>query len=176
MGRQSRAKAAARAARGSTGPIPGNPSLPNSPPGVPPLGNFGSSGAVRLRDIGGRFVKGGWGFEFQNLGGVLDTPNTVARQLDENVSSSMEQLAKEMEKYAKENAPWEDQSGDARSGLRAAVAFNKAAGQYSVYLGYNVSYGVYLENSNGGVYAIVGPTIRRFQPELANAASGKGVT
>jgi hypothetical protein len=154
-------------------PIPGNGSLPSSPSRVPSLGDFTRPPRVTVRDVQGRFVKGGFGFEFRGLEQLMSSATVMGTELDKNVQEGMERIAAAMEQFAKENAPWEDNSGDARSGLRAVPIFDRAGAKYTVYLGHGVYYGVYLENSNGGEYAIIEPTIRHFQGFLPMMATGK---
>lgn len=66
-------------------------------------------------------------------------------------------FAKEVEAYAKENASWDDRTGDARSGLHAQgqQRFTK----YTITLYHTVDYGIWLEVRWDGKYAIILPTI-----------------
>lgn len=60
---------------------------------------------------------------------------------------------------ARQNAPWTDRTGDARTGL---FGFNeKVPGRMRITVshGEKVFYGVYLELKNNGRYAIIWPTI-----------------
>lgn len=105
----------------------------------------------------------------QSLRGVMIdtlTPGIgkYAVTLAAEVNTVMYQVAMELEQWAKENAPWQDRTTDAREGLTAA--FNPAGVQPSITIYHTVSYGVWLEICNGGQYAIIQPTIERFGPEL----------
>lgn len=147
--------------------FPSPPPFPASPTNVPQIGDFGHApGGTRIQDVTGQFVKGGFGFSWEGLDAVLNLPVTFENAINSGVAQSVREIADEMEAYAKENAPWEDRSGDARSGLKAVAVVDQARGSYSIFLGYDVSYGIYLETVNGGTYAIVLPTVQRFAPEL----------
>jgi hypothetical protein len=128
---------------------------------------------VRVRDIGGRWVKGGFGWEFRGLEQLFSAPTQIGTKLDQDVQDAMARMAVAMEQFAKQNAPWQDDTGDARSGLKAVPVFDRAGAKYTVYLGHSVAYGVYLENSNGGEYAIIEPTIRHFAAFLPVVATGR---
>lgn len=67
----------------------------------------------------------------------------------------------------RQNARWEDRTGNARSGL-FSVAQMAAKDLVTVYVshGHSVYYGVFLELSYGKKYAIIMPTIQRNLPEL----------
>jgi hypothetical protein len=80
------------------------------------------------------------------------------------------QTAAQMEAYAKQNAPWEDQTGNARQGLFGEVA--EADGKLKVRIAHTVEYGVYLELSRKGRRPILEPTAQKFAPEFFEAAKG----
>lgn len=73
-------------------------------------------------------------------------------------------FAKEVENYAKENAPWEDRSGDARAGLKAEG--RQRLTSYTIVLYHTVDYGIWLEVRWDGRYAIIVPTIVHMGHEL----------
>lgn len=79
-----------------------------------------------------------------------------------------QQTAARMEAYAKENAPWEDQTGNARQGLFGEAA--EADGQLKVRIAHSMDYGVYLELSRKGRRPILEPTAQKFAPEFFEAA------
>jgi hypothetical protein len=64
-------------------------------------------------------------------------------------------------------APWDDQTGNARSGLFSAVE-RAAADIVDIYLshGHTIEYGKYLELAHGGTYAVIMPTIEANLPVL----------
>ena len=69
-----------------------------------------------------------------------------------------------MEQWARNNRPWTDRTGDARKGL---TGFSKLENdKISVGVGHSVEYGEQLEMRRAGKYAILKPTIERFQPSF----------
>ena len=66
-------------------------------------------------------------------------------------------LAPLLENYAKAHRPWDDQTGNARSGL---FSVSELAGEIvTIYLSHGMEYGVFLELCNSGKYAIIMPTL-----------------
>lgn len=78
--------------------------------------------------------------------------------LKKGLASHTAGFANEVEKYAKDNAPWADRTGDARSGLTAQG--EQRLVRYTITLYHTVDYGVWLEIRWGGRFAIIEPTIR----------------
>lgn len=73
--------------------------------------------------------------------------------------------APEIENYMRANAPWTDRTGNARQALYTAV--EQVAGQMvTIILAHGVEYGIYLELSNAGRYAIVNPSLDYFAPRI----------
>lgn len=78
--------------------------------------------------------------------------------------AASESMAPEVENYMKLNAPWTDQTTNARNGLAARAyqdAFNTG-----IVLYHQVSYGIFLETRFGGEYAIINPTIEAMGPAV----------
>src|SRR5262245_15447723 len=73
-------------------------------------------------------------------------------------------FARRVEQYAKENAPWEDRTGDARQGLKATG--EQRLVYYAITLFHTVDYGIWLEVRWDGKYAIILPTLEAMGPEL----------
>jgi hypothetical protein len=70
-----------------------------------------------------------------------------------------------VERSAKTNAPWTDQTTNARNGLKAqAVQIN--ATTFGIVLSHSMHYGIYLETKNDQRYAIIMPTIRLMAPRV----------
>jgi hypothetical protein len=67
-------------------------------------------------------------------------------------------FAAEFETYAKDNAPWTDQTGNARQTLRGFTE-QLAKETVAIYLAHGMDYGIFLELANQGVYAIILPTL-----------------
>lgn len=75
-------------------------------------------------------------------------------------------MAPEVENYMKMNAPWTDQTTNARNGL-AAQAYQQGD-ETGIVLYHQVSYGIFLETRWGGRYAIINPTIEAMSPKVMN--------
>lgn len=73
-------------------------------------------------------------------------------------------MAPRVENYMKMNAPWTDQTANARNGL-AARAYREGD-EVGIVLYHQVPYGVYLETRWDGRYAIINPTIEAMGPEV----------
>ena len=78
--------------------------------------------------------------------------------------SAFRTIAKDLEQYAKANAPWEDRTGMARMSLSGKMS--GARGDYAATLSHGVPYGVYLERSNTGRFAILRPTVDALFPSI----------
>lgn len=68
------------------------------------------------------------------------------------------------ESWMRSNAPWTDQTTNARSGLRATPRISSK--QVAVVLSHSVPYGIWLEVRWGGRYAIIEPALREFAPRM----------
>lgn len=73
-------------------------------------------------------------------------------------------MAPQVENYMKLNAPWTDQTSNARNGL-AARAYEDLT-NVGIVLFHQVSYGVFLETRWGGKYSIINPTIEVMGPKV----------
>lgn len=82
--------------------------------------------------------------------------------VDRKLQETFDDLAKDVEDYAQENAPWDDQSGDAREGLTAVA--DGSLFHHAITLFHTVDYGIWLEIRWNGRYAIIQPTIEHFGP------------
>lgn len=69
-----------------------------------------------------------------------------------------EYFAPVVETYAKQNAPWTDQTGNARQGLHGFVE-DLSDTVTALYLAHGVDYGIFLELAHQGRYAIIMPTL-----------------
>ena len=76
-----------------------------------------------------------------------------------------------LETYAKENAPWEDRTANARQTLHALVD-DLAKDVVALYLSHGVTYGLWLEIANGGKYAVIWPTIEAHLEAIAKMLKG----
>jgi hypothetical protein len=100
------------------------------------------------------------------------TPGIAAYSIEmmHIVYAVMRDYAQEMQDYAQENAPWEDQTGDARAGLEAIVEEHPV--RPVIYLYHTVDYGKWLEIRWNGLYAVIMPTIEDKGPGLMKALEG----
>lgn len=73
-------------------------------------------------------------------------------------------MAKEVEEYARDNAPWEDRTGDARAGLTAESEDDFPV--FKIHLFHTVDYGIWLEIRWDGRFAIIQPTLEHFGPQI----------
>lgn len=78
-------------------------------------------------------------------------------------------VAKDMEGYAKQNAPWQDQTGNARQRLKGDS--QDMGDKVRCSISHGVDYGVYLELCNEGKYAIIEETIENAKPSVDKALS-----
>ena len=75
------------------------------------------------------------------------------------------------ESYAKENAAWQDQTGNARQTLHAFI--EELSGEtVRLYLSHGVEYGIHLETRFAGRYAIIWPTIQRHLEAIRQMLQG----
>lgn len=73
-------------------------------------------------------------------------------------------FARRVQDYAREHAPWNDRTGDAREGLTAVGEQRLVT--YTITLFHTVDYGIWLEVRWDGKYAIILPTLEAMGPEL----------
>jgi hypothetical protein len=76
-------------------------------------------------------------------------------------------MAQKMQGEMHDNAPWEDRTGNARSGLFCAV--EEASGDLvRIYLshGHTIEYGQWLELAHGKRYAVIMPTMEANLPVI----------
>lgn len=121
-----------------------------------------------LRNRNGQFRRRG---QFNNE--FFSADNTLSEgianfefKMYERMDEIAEEFSREMEAYARSNAPWDDRTGDARSGLTSEISDNSESGTLAVNLFHTVDYGVWLEIRWGGKYAILIPTIENMGPRL----------
>ena len=120
----------------------------------------------QIRNSRGQFA-GAVGFAWQGLQEMDEAFFDWGQDLQRDVEAAVRQLARDMEQWAKQNAPWEDETGLAREKLQAVVV-PEQNGSWSIWLGHgkDVYYGIWLEVRWGGRYAIVLPTIYHFAPQI----------
>ena len=95
----------------------------------------------------------------------------VAVQYAEDLHNAIWQLcqlyAAEIEAWMKtgKNAPWEDQTTNARQGLYAK-AEEELDSYMQIVIDHTMTYGVNLEFDYGGRYAVIAPALDMFAPKL----------
>ena len=80
------------------------------------------------------------------------------------IREGLDYWAPQIETDAKTNAPWTDRSGNARSGLHAYTEAEDGVGR--LYLSHRMFYGIFLERRWAGRYAIVMPTLQKFEGQV----------
>jgi hypothetical protein len=73
-------------------------------------------------------------------------------------------MSPEVENFMKTNAPWQDQTGNARNGLTARPY--REGDEVGIVLSHSVFYGIFLESRFSGRYAIIQPTIDEMGPRV----------
>jgi hypothetical protein len=93
---------------------------------------------------------------------------TYGEKVEQSALAAADNLARQAALEMRQEAPWQDQTGEARRSLFGR-AWQSPDGKVTLTLGHGVDYGIYLEFKNGGRFAIVGPTLLRLYPELEAA-------
>ena len=88
-----------------------------------------------------------------------------ARALHQYALAVAHRWVPEIENWMKKNAVWTDRTGNARQGLFSDV-MQIAQQAVIILLGHGVEYGIFLELSNAGRYAIVLPALDHFLPRI----------
>ncbi len=91
-----------------------------------------------------------------------------ADSVDDTVKVVADIFATVIEGYAKQHAPWQDDTGAARQNLHA-YAEEMAEGVIGLLLQHGVHYGLFLETAHAGKMATVWPTIEKHLPEIEQA-------
>ena len=134
-------------------------------PDQPTSGQFRDMHTKQIRNFQGRY-SGPVGIAWQGLDSLSEGLFDYGKRVDRARQKGMEQLAKEMVAWAKENAPWEDDTGNARANLQAHVVHGN--GRSVIWFGHGrgVPYGIWLEIMQNGRFAIVLPTVLKFAPKV----------
>lgn len=81
----------------------------------------------------------------------------------------LEDQAAVIEQRMKDEAPWQDQTGNARSNLRARLFDDGKA--LRLRASHGVPYGIHLETAHQGRYAVLQPTVRSQWPVALRAVA-----
>jgi len=94
----------------------------------------------------------------------VDVSGAYGRVLARFRDTVIKGYAVEAEQTAKANAPWKDQTGDARKKLKGIVIDED--GTLGIALRHRVEYGKWLETANNGKYAILKPTLETMRARV----------
>lgn len=95
----------------------------------------------------------------------------IEKELPKRARVAVRALAKfiagKMQDDMRASAPWEDRTGNARSGLFTVVE-KQSLDVTIIWLshGTSIDYGKWLEISNEGKYAVIMPTVQKWAPEI----------
>jgi len=84
------------------------------------------------------------------------------------VTAVAQRIATIMQNDARQNAPWTDRTGNARSGVFGTAERDVAQKMVVLYLSHGaaINYAVFLELGNDGRYSIIAKTLLAHLPEL----------
>ena len=102
-------------------------------------------------------------FDFDTL-----TPSLrrLLPKVDAGVDLAFDAMEATATSYARANAPWTDQTGNARNGLFATHRAEPMV-RHQLITYHTMPYGVWLEVRWSGRYAVIGPTMFHIAPLLA---------
>lgn len=100
---------------------------------------------------------------------LLNQLETFNVRADRAITATMAYHASQASAYAKRNAPWSDQTSNARNGLFARAERDRP--KYRIVIGHSVPYGIWLEVRYSGRYQIIRPTVDREAVELMKTIS-----
>lgn len=80
------------------------------------------------------------------------------------------EVAQEALEFAKEQAPWQDRTGDAREGLDVDV--DTPGDEIVLTMFHTVDYGEWLETIQNGRYSVIMPTLELYGPEIKRRIQG----
>jgi hypothetical protein len=87
----------------------------------------------------------------------------LPRKIDEMVALVIEYHSSAAQAYMRHNAPWRDQTSNARNGLKATT-MHVPFKSHSIILSHGVPYGIWLEVRFSGKNAIITPTQKAMGP------------
>lgn len=102
---------------------------------------------------------------------LFDNLEDGDKAVNDAVMAVLEYKAPQVEAYMKQNAPWQDQTGNARQGLRAE-AYDLGGTTKGIILYGQVPYQIWLEVKYSGKYAIILPTIEVEGPMVMESLQG----
>lgn len=93
-----------------------------------------------------------------------------AERVNKAIDTVFNYMAPQIEASAKINAPWTDQTGNARNGLAARAG--REGDSHFIALYHQVPYGIYLETRWSGRYATILPTLEEYQGRIISELNG----
>lgn len=151
-------------------PIPGQPSsIPGIPSIIPGLPSAipGAPSQIGFGEMGLGSLSGGGGVAWEGLLQLTTNMNKYGTAVDKHRVIVIDKIAQDMEAWAQQNAPWSDQTGNARAGLQGSAQHDEDRHISTASIAHGVDYGVYLETRFGGRFAIILPTVLQFAGRLA---------
>jgi len=126
---------------------------------------------MALRNRGGA-AQGARAFARLTMESDTLTPSirAIPGEVDKIVRTTMRYYEPQVENYMKLNAPWTDQTSNARNGL--AARSGKEGKTHYIVAFHQVPYGIWLEVRWSGKYAIIMPTIDHFGPQIMSSLKG----
>lgn len=96
-----------------------------------------------------------------------DLMEQYGRDIHAAIKALAARWAPEIESWMKSNAKWTDRTGNARQSLYTEVEEISSI-MIGIIMGYgnNLEYGIFLELSHGGAFAIIGPALDYFAPKV----------
>jgi hypothetical protein len=91
--------------------------------------------------------------------------------IDKAVAASMKYNEGGAENWLKANAPWSDQTSNARNGLAARYA-GSGGGVHTMVLYHQMPYGIWLEVRWDGKYAVILPGVQQTGPKVMHTLQG----
>lgn len=88
---------------------------------------------------------------------------TLGARTKNRMVATARYIAPQIQTDMRENAPWQDQTGNARNGLFTKVLVEK--NNVAIVLYHSVPYGIWLELRWSGKYAIVTPSLAKWGPK-----------
>ncbi|APF28855.1 hypothetical protein NPD7_34 [Clostridium sporogenes] len=104
-----------------------------------------------------------------NIDDVIDGLSEFEMQSKTSIGMYADIAAKNMEEYAKKNAPWKDQSGKDIETIKGGRQWK--GDKCNIYIAGNKDYYQSLELCNDKKYAILKPTIDKLSPQILKGMS-----
>lgn len=105
------------------------------------------------------------------MAGIRITQDTLGKGLASaamvntgRAAAAVHYYAPRVQGHAQQSAPWSDQTGNARQGLKARAGSRQAT--FWIDLFHTMPYGIWLETRWSGRYAVIIPTILEMGPQV----------